>query len=164
MTATLSNPVDISFLPARVQALCALHGQFASLRIVRELKVRKGKEAIIKDSNLICRIGVDYDNITQVQVKRDNNLLPKENAGLPWGQWLIFPYVIEHKGQYYVRCTQNNGNKCSIPKTTYRQNGVEITKEEAKADALASEFADRSDRDVFNVTVGNILEVNGKPL
>ena len=74
---TITAPqVDLSFLPARVQALCALHGQFASLRMVRELKVRKGKDPISKDSTFVCRIGVDYDNITQVEVKRDNGLLP----------------------------------------------------------------------------------------
>ena len=162
---TITAPqVDLSFLPARVQALCALTGQFVSFRIVRELKVRKGKDPIIKDSTCVCRVGVDYDNIQVVDAKRDAGLLPKENAGLPWGQWALFPYVIEHKGNYYFRCTQVNGNKSSIPKTVYRRNGVEITKEEAQADALASEFADRSDRDVFNVTVSNILEVNGKPL
>lgn len=158
---TLTAPAP---LPPAVEGLLALKGQFASLKTVRLLKVRKGQQAIEKESIFTCRIGVDYDNIKAVQEKRDAQLLPAENQGLPWGQWLVFPHLIAHKGAHYLRCTQVNGNNACIPKVRFLRNGVEITREEAQAAALASEFQDREDRDVFTVKVESIVEVNGKPV
>lgn len=150
-------------LPVGVHKLMALKGQFASLRTVRPLKVRKGKAEILKDSTFTCRVGVNYDNIAAVKEGRADGSLPSENAGLPWGSWLVFPYVIAHKGAHYFRCTSVH-NDNAIPRVIYTRNGVEITKAEAEADALASEFADKDDREVFTVKVESITEINGVPV
>ena len=161
-TSTLANPATLSSLPSAVQQLFALKGQFASLRMVKPLKMKKGKTQIFKDSTFVCRIGVDYDNIANVKEKREIGVLPEENAGLPWGEWALFPYVITHKGKFYFRCTQVNNNPNSIPKTRYLRDGAEISKDEAQLDCLASEFYPSDDRDVFNVTVDYITEIGGK--
>jgi hypothetical protein len=137
-----------------------LKGQFASLRTVRPIKVRKGKAEILKDSTFTCRVGVNYDNIAAVKEGREDGTLPSENAGLPWGEWLVFPYVIAHKGCHYFRCTTVH-NEHAIPKVRFLRNGVEISKDEAKADALASEFYDKDDTEVFTVKVESITEING---
>ena len=149
----------IASLPQRVLDLLNLKGQIATLLTCRDAKMRKGRPAIQKESRFQCRIGVNYDNIETVQIKREVGILPEENAGLPWGEWLVFPYVIGHKGNHYFRCTVlNNGY---IPRTRWLRDGVEITKEEAQVDCLASEFSEK-DNDVFTVKVESILEVNGK--
>jgi hypothetical protein len=155
-TQTLAH-VD---LPVGVHKLMALKGQFASLRTVRPLKVRKGKAEILKDSTFTCRIGVNYDNIAAVKEGRADGSLPSENAGLPWGEWRVFPYVIAHKGAHYFRCTAVH-NDNAIPTVRYTRNGVKITREEAQADALASEFENKEEREVFTVKVESITEING---
>jgi hypothetical protein len=150
-------------VPTAIAKLLALKGQFVAMRTIRSLKVKKGCAEILKDSTFTCRVGVNYDNIANVQEKRESGELPAENAGLPWGEWFLFPHIIAHKGNHYFRCTAvHNDNQ--IPKVIYTRNGVVITKEEAKADSYASEFGDREERDVFTVKIESILEVNGEAL
>jgi hypothetical protein len=166
--ATLNTPtlatVTVPDMPVGLVKLLALKGQFASLCTERALKVKKGKAEIMKRSTFVCRVGVNYDNISTVKEARANGDLPAENAGLPWGEWVpgLFPYVIAHKGCHYFRCTSVK-NDSAIPKVSYTREGVEITKEEAKADALASEFYEK-DSEVFTVKVESILEINGIPV
>lgn len=166
--ATINAPslatVTVPDLPVGLVKLLALKGQFASLCTERPLKVKKGKIEIMKRSTFVCRVGVNYDNIATVKEDRANGDLPAENAGLPWGSWVpgLFPYVIAHKGCHYFRCTSVK-NDSSIPKVSYTRNGVEISKDEAKADALASEFYEK-DSEVFTVKVESILEINGQAI
>ncbi len=150
-------------LPAPVQSILALKGQFVRFKTSRPLKVRKGQDAIVKVSEFTARVGVDYDNIKAVVEKREANILPAENQGLPWGEWLIFPHLIAHKGCHYLRCTAVNGNASCVPTVQFLRNGQPITREEAQAAALASEFRE-DDRDVFTIKVESILEVNGKAI
>lgn len=138
--------------------LLSKKGQIATLVTSRPMKVRKGCAPIQKVSKFQCRVGVTYDNIAAVQDKRDSGELPAENAGLPWGQWHMFPYVIEHKGEYYFRCTTLNGGN-RYP-SVYLRDGVEIAADEAKVDCLASEFKSGPASDVFNIKVSSILEAN----
>lgn len=140
-----------------LDTLLSRKGQIVTVKTERPLKVRKDKPAVMKASEFQCRVGVNYDNIQAVKDKRADGTLPAENAGLPWGEWALFPYVITHKGEYYVRCTvvRNNFRKAPV----YTMGGVEITKEEAQAIALASEFREGDDNDVFNIKVSSIREV-----
>lgn len=141
-----------------LDTLMSKKGQIVTMCTVRPAKVRKGRDPIEKHSQFQCRVGVNYDNIAAVKEKRESGELPKENAGLPWGQWHVFPYVIEHKGEYYFRCTTLNGGHRWPAK--YYRNGVEISAEEAKADCLASEFSEKkSISDVFTIKVSSIVEV-----
>jgi hypothetical protein len=150
-TATLS-PVLASLL--------RLKGQIVTVVIQRPLKVRKGAAEVIKTSKIQLRAGVVYDNQKAVIEKRENGDLPAENAGLPWGQWSIFPYVITHKGASYFRfATLNGGNQTIV---TFTRNGVAISKDEAMVDALASEKQERESLDTVAINVNNILEVNGE--
>ena len=142
---------------ALLNKLLERKGQIATFTTERPLKVRKNEPAITKTSTFQARVGVDYDNIQAVQDKRASGELPEENAGLPWGTWAVFPYIIEHKGESYFRCTRIRNN--FIPKTVYTRDGVVISKEEAKAAALASEFKEDSDNEVFNIKVSSILAV-----
>lgn len=141
-----------------LQTLLNRRGQIATITTERPLRVRKGQAPITKISTFQCRVGVDYDNIQTVREKRESGELPEENAGLPWGRWINFPYVIEHSGTTYFRCTRIRNN--FRPRTTYIRNGVEITRDEAEDAALASEFrSTESDNEVFNIKVASIREV-----
>lgn len=147
-------------LPKKVADLLAIRGQIVTLKTVRTMKVRKGQPEVLKESTFQTRLGVNYDNIASVQEKREEGKLPEENAGLQWGEWLIFPHIIAHKGNHYYRCTRVNSG--FIPKVCYYQNGKEISKDEAKAVCLANEFREGQDNEVFTIKVESIVEVNGQ--
>lgn len=149
--------INLPSYAQHLQTLMSRKGQIVTLVTERDCKVRKGMDPVRKHSEFQCRVGVNYDNIQAVKDKRADGTLPAENAGLPWGQWVEFPYVIEHKGEYYVRCTVLRNNFRKAP--TYSVHGNEITKEQAQIMCLASEFREGDDNDVFNVKVSSILEV-----
>lgn len=141
------------FLPE----LLTKKGQIVTIVTERPMKVRKGQDPIAKRSEFQCRIGVEYDNIKKVQEKRETGELPEKNGGLPWGEWVDYPYTITHKDEMYLRCTLLRNMTGKEP--VYTRNNEVITKEEAKAASLASEFAPKTDMDIFNIKVSSILEV-----
>lgn len=162
-TSTIPTNVThtIEKLPENIGKLLAIKGQIVTLLTEKTCKTRKSVTDIIsKSSRFQCRLGVNYDAMKAVIEKRESGELPKENAGLSWGQWLIFPYIITHNECYYFRCSTVNNNY--IPEVHYFKNGIEITKDEAKAMCLASEFYEK-EGDCFNIKVDNILELNGQP-
>lgn len=160
------DPADINALatlPVRVQELMALRGKIVSMRIRRDAKIRaafKNAGVVVeKESYFICRVGVDYNKMASVQEKREDGRLPEEPQSLPWGRWMVFPYVIEHKGNHYFRCTTFNSNNF-VRKVQWLKDGQPITVEEAKEICLNSEFQEKDDQDVFTVKVESILEIN----
>lgn len=144
-------------MQAMLDLLLSRKGQIVTMLTERDCKVRKGRDPIRKQSEFQCRVGVNYDNIQAVKEGRADGTKPAENAGLPWGEWALFPYIITHKGEYYFRCTTVNNNFRKAP--TYTRNGVAITKEEAQLDCLASEFSDGDKGEVFNIKVSSLLAV-----
>ena len=142
---------------AYLDTLLSRKGQIVTVETERSMKVRKNQEAILKQSEFQCRVGVNYDNIQAVKDGRADGSKPAENAGLPWGEWALFPYVITHKGEYYVRCTvvRNNFRKAA----KFIRGGAEISKEEAQVACLASEFSEGGDNEVFNIKVSSIRSV-----
>ncbi len=90
-------------------------GQNLSVILGKQLKTRKrildsamigdneititGEAPVVeKVTSIVIRGGVEYDNQKVVMEGRDDGTLPEENAGLPWGQWVEYPFHIEHKG------------------------------------------------------------------
>jgi hypothetical protein len=158
---TIHQDADVSTLPARVQELFKLKGQIVTLTTVRDCKVYKGNSPVAKQSKFQCRVGVDYNNIANVQAKREMGLAPATPQPLPWGKWVLFPYVIEHKGNFYFRCTtMHNAN--SVHEVNYFQNGKEISREKAQQECTAAEFREGSGEDVFVVKVESIVAINGQ--
>jgi len=149
-------------IPESVMALVHMKGTIVSMVTVKACKVRKGEQAITKQSEFNCRMGVNYDNMAAVQEKREDGTLPAVNAGLPWGEWAIFPHLIHHKGTFYIRCTTLAGNS---RKATYFRGNAEISSDEAKLTCLASELPKHDEDvtlDVFTVKVESIGKINGK--
>ena len=83
----------------------------------------------------VVRAGIDYSNLSAVKLEVEaGNRNPV--GELPWGQWKIdedgesmFPYVIEHKGEDYIRLYPSEGQNhhCS---STYYVDGVQVSKED----------------------------------
>jgi hypothetical protein len=140
-----------------LQLLNKKRGTVATLTTLRAMKVRKDKPAVQKLSTFQCRVGVEYDNIQAVKDKRADGRLPAVNGGLPWGEWYDYPHIIEHKGEYYYRCTRVRNS--FIPQVTYLQEGQTITKAQAEADCLASEFRGDTDNEVFTIKVASLQQV-----
>lgn len=149
----------IASLPAKVRALLNLKGQIVTMQIGREMKMRKGYAPIYKFSHIQCRVGVNYDNIANVIAKREDGTLPAENAGRAWGKYVVFPYVVEHKGQLYFHFSTIKTSFNS--EVNYVRNGKMVSIEDAKVACLASEFAEK-DLDCFDLKVESILSINGK--
>ena len=135
-------------------------GQIVTVSWKRPLKTLKDYNNLTleKSVTMQCRAGVTYDNMKSVQEKRESGELPEQNQGLSWGRWKIFPYVIEHKDQLYLRFSKINSNFKS--RIGYFMDGEEVSKEQVELLCLASEFRhDAKELDVFNVKLENILEI-----
>lgn len=126
---------------------------------VRPCKVKKGcADSITKSVRMVGRIGIDYDNLKAVEAKRESGELPAENQGLPWGKWYAFPYLIEHKGTYYLRLYNGTSDKVHADAHFFR-NGVEVTKESLDNDLLAAEKSSEHG-DTFTCKVENMTRIH----
>lgn len=134
-------------------------GQFLSVVWQRVCKVRKTCTDVIEKrvtANSI-RAGVVYDNMANVQDKRESGELPAENQGLPWGKWFLFPHVIEHKGGFYFRFALNPG--VSKFETEWLLNGKVVTLKDVESQLLASEIRESEMPDVITVKAQDIISM-----
>jgi hypothetical protein len=123
-------------------------GSFVTVAFKRAAKVRKNQT---------------YDNIGAVQEGRENGTLPGENAGLPYGVWHTFPYVIEHNGEFHYRWTMTGGK--TLDSHYEDENGNIISAENAREICLASEFpTNKGPVTVMNTKEVNLTEINGETL
>lgn len=140
----------ISFL----LSFLSVKGQFFSIVWRRPMKTRKGVSSLVeKMVSGVFRAGINYDNKASVQEKRESGELPAVNAGLPWGQWLVFPHIISHKGNLYLRIYPANANQV---KAEYFLNGESARLEEIEPLCLASEFQERGDVECMTVTLSHV--------
>lgn len=134
-------------------------GTHVSVSWEKKLKVRAGVlQVVSKRVKGVFRAGITYDNKTDVQAAREAGLLPAENTGLPWGQWIQFPYHIQHKGKDYVRLYPAS---MELPMTVeYFIDGKPATAEECKPLCLSSEFkADKEKPLCLTVSAENINQI-----
>ena len=86
--------------------------------------------------------------------------LATETNVLPWGTWKT-RFLIEHKGQLYVRltCPKNNANLKPVV-LGYYVNGQEVSKEEAMAITRPSDWTQRDDDlDVYTKKIEDIISI-----
>jgi hypothetical protein len=124
------------------------------------------KKVTDKIEKMVCtraRVGVDYDNISDVQEKRANGELPAENAGIGhWAKWNWFPFIIEHKttGQLYLRLSTSKLKNVKYDVFWFR-NGVEVSAESVQTDLTAKEKKSGSNvEDCFNVKIESMVSVD----
>lgn len=133
-------------------------GTIRTVDYTKTLKTLKGcTDTVTKETTLNARFGVQYDNINDVKVARENGELPEKNQGLPWGEWKNFPYFIGHKETDYIRLSLVNGTKIS---TKYYINGNETDKETVKSICLKSEFQENDKPlEILTIKVDNIKAI-----
>lgn len=150
----VTNPAPIVTNP--LAFLLSRKGQIVTIHARRAMKTRAKVASVVeKESIFQAQVGVDYDNKKSVIEKRENGDLPSENQGLPWGEWLQFPYVISHKGKLYFRFSTVRNN--FVPTVRYWIDGKQAEKSEVETLCLGSEFAEKQDRDCFTFHLGDIL-------
>ena len=79
-------------------------GQFCRVTFASEKRPaakHKGRK-LVKRTSGIFRSGIQYKNLGAVKEAIEAGERG-EVQPLPWGQWVQYPYIIEHKGTYYVR-------------------------------------------------------------
>jgi deoxyribodipyrimidine photolyase-like uncharacterized protein len=122
-------------------------GTYINLKTQRLAKTKKGftgelvKETLYKNA----RLGIIYDNISQTVKKRSEGELPQENQGLPWGEWELFPYIITHKGQRYLRAYVDK----ELIETIWWFNGIIVKKHEIEEFLLSSEINNKPITDKY---------------
>lgn len=133
-------------------------GTFTSIVWERELPTRKvfSNQIVTKRCTAVVRCGVTYDNIKAVQQKRLNGILPPQNDGLKWGEWLLAPYFIKHKDKIYLRCAESKNNEMKVE---YFLNGKRVDRSVIEPFCLKSAFTDHSVLDVFTVNIDNIIAI-----
>lgn len=122
-------------------------GQYVSLKKQKDLG-----NGVKKITDMVIRLGVEYANM-KVNEGRETEI-----GSLPWGQWVegLEGYVIEHKGNYYLRVSSSYSN---TTKNIYTLNGVEISREEVEG-LVAPYKLKSSEADVYNIKFSNILSLN----
>jgi len=145
------------------QSLKAIHnGAYTKIRYLSTIpsnKENKGK-VVQKMTDSIVRLGVTYCHIAvpEIQDSIKNNDSAKRE--LPWGQWdeQNPNYLIEHKGNYYLRCSTSRSPN-HHGKVRYFVDGAEVSKEEAMSLTRPSEWTDARTMYVFNPKIENILAI-----
>ncbi len=110
----------------------------------KELAKKYGSPKLEKFTNGCYRLGMAYSNLGA-----NKNVV---TGDLPWGQFVLKNYIIEHKGRYYLRIytTQHKSH------SKYFLNGVETDKS-----TLEQEYNYKSSSPTlcFNVPIENILKL-----
>lgn len=111
----------------------------------------KSDLVVVKRSIATVRAGIEFQNLAQNS--------DRVTGPLPWGVWLVKPWVITHKGGLYYRLYLTDGWKVN---QTFTIGGREATKQEAQAVTLASEWPKPTGEAVktFTVKAEGVLAVN----
>lgn len=126
-------------------------GRYFSLTKVKEL----GK-GIVKESDMVIRLGVSYANMA---INKD-----RETGSLPWGQWVegLENLVVEHKGNYYLRITStdpaNPESGADVIATRYLMEGQEISKAQV-IEMIGESKLSGNASPVYNVKFENIIRL-----
>lgn len=120
-----------AFTKVVLEATTAPSGATAAAK--REHSFRKVTEGVVTT-------GVDFANLAKVQEGIANGERG-EVQPLPWGEWVEFPYIITHKGNYYLRLTLRSPMRV----TTREVDGEAVTREEWNAYLTPSALAKAED-------------------
>jgi len=90
--------------------------KFAWASRVKPAAAHRGSD-LVKISTAVARTGVGYENLAVNE--------GEETGSLPWGEWLEYPYVVEHKGNEYARLYLKEGTI----RTRYFVDGQEVDRD-----------------------------------
>jgi hypothetical protein len=135
-------------------------GQFISAIFRSEKKPAAIHKGTLLEKRIegVFRAGIDFGNLGSVK-----DGIEKGERGqvqpLPFGEWLKFPYLIQHKETQYVRLYPT---KNCVLKVQYLVNGVESTKENflsflTPSDKAKAENGERPE--CITVKVSNLIKL-----
>jgi hypothetical protein len=135
-------------------------GQFSRAAWCRQCGVRKGAPEVKKMTITTVRAGIDYNALSAVEAMRASGELPAEPQPLPWGDWLDFPFTIQHKDKIYLRLYPSaNANT----ETKFFMGDKESSYEEVEEFLLAKEKRKNDDNPVdklcFTVKLDDVIEL-----
>lgn len=145
-------------------AFLSCKGQFASVTFKSNPKpcaASKGVE-LEKTTSGVFRAGINFANLASVKEGIANGERG-EVQSLPWGEWVQFPFVIQHKGERFLRLTVAPNPSIKV---TFKVNGVEVSKDEFEShlppSARSDAKADKAPTEVFTIKEANLLSFNGE--
>lgn len=141
-----------------LNAVSSKKGQFIELSFKSDGKPSKDHKGRILEKRTvgIYRTGVNFANLSSVKEAIANGERG-EVQPLIWGSWKVFPFVIEHKGEEYLRITTSK----SIPKVNYFVDGIEVSKDHYLSMLPPSERKPSEPSEVFTIKAKNLIGVAG---
>ncbi len=168
MTLNIQEKIDNVFHrnPGKIEILAAffnmIPGAVYRLAWVRKVKMLKAYShcEILKHCACPVRAGLNYDNMGAVIAGRDNGTLPEENQGLPWGEWEVYPRVILHNDENYLRfyTAPENFGKPSVYFVDL-STGNEITRASLQDCASKSEWAESQISTCFTLKLETLVSL-----
>lgn len=132
-------------------------GEVKKGRYINFTKIKDLGSGIIKESDMVIRLGVSYANMA---INKD-----RETGSLPWGRWVegLENLVVEHKGKYYLRITSTDPSHPEsgvdvIATRYYDAQGREVSKEEVVS-AISEKKMESHASAVYNVKFENIIKI-----
>lgn len=125
-------------------------------RYINFTKVKDLGKGIVKESDMVIRLGVNYANM---KINKD-----RETGSLPWGKWVegLENLVVEHKGNYYLRITStdpaNPESGADVIATRYLMDGQEISKAQV-IEMIGESKLSGNASPVYNVKFENIVRL-----
>lgn len=126
---------------------------------------KKAGLLIRKVTETTGRIGIHYQNIASVQVRKAEQ---EQQNMKPYTVWFKHveghPEIIEHLKDATKRYLQIFAVKpFAYPKIKYFLNGIEISKQDLENTGYCtkSDLTSNSDSEVFNIPIGNLLFIGG---
>jgi hypothetical protein len=108
-----------------------------------------------KRTRAVVKTGIDFANLKEVK----QGIASGERGeveSLPWGEWAVFPYLINHKGAEYLRLYPAGGK----PDVEYFVNGKKVDRETFKSYLTPSAAAemDKGEAPItFTVKAENVV-------
>lgn len=118
--------------------------------IYKSVTIKNGN-TIEKVTSGLYRFGINYANMASVKAK----IKDLSTSKLPWGKWQIKNYLIEHKGDYYVRMYPSSF-KHKTSKTYYLLNGVKVEKQKLISMGLIKDEPPKQ-KDCFVIKLENLI-------
>jgi len=139
------------------QLFLSKRGQIVDLIYKKKLKTLKNTASNIeKVVERTARVGINYSNLGAIQEARKADPQDKEHP-LPWGQWKIFPNVIEHNGKTYLRFYKAPNE---YKKVLYLMDGKPVDKDQIEGLVYSDELDDNNDKLIFNVAEDHVIDIH----
>lgn len=110
----------------QIEKILNSKGQFVSVHFRSDVKASAANKNVKlhKETKAVVKAGINFANLKRVKNAIENGER-SEIGELPWGNWFKFPYIIEHKLNFYLRLYPSINN---IPKVSYFVDGKEVDK------------------------------------